>query len=161
MEEHVLKTLEMTPIGFVSRISADENVRDRSLVAKVVFNQDLTPALEGIEEWSHIYVIFWLDRVTPASEPVLQHPGSGAGIFATRAPIHPNPIGLTLVELVKRAANVLWVRGLDAFEGTPVLDIKPYPDWEQGAFQNVTDFRFPGWLARIMEQRRETDQAGV
>ncbi len=161
MKEHGLKTLEITPIGFVSRISAGENVRDRSLVAKVVLNQELTPALEGIEEWSHIYVIFWLDRVPPASQPVLLHPGSGAGIFATRAPIHPNPIGLTLVELVKRAANVLWVRGLDAFEGTPVLDIKPYPDWEQGEFQIVTDFRFPGWLARIMEEQREADQAGV
>jgi tRNA-Thr(GGU) m(6)t(6)A37 methyltransferase TsaA len=161
MEEHLLKPLQITPIGFVSRISADENVRDRSLLAKLVLNQDLTPALEGIEEWSHIYVIFWLDRVSPASQPVLQHPGSGVGIFATRAPIHPNPIGLTLVELVKRAANVLWVRGLDAYEGTPVLDIKPYPDWDQGAFQNVTDFRFPGWLARIMEEQREADQAGV
>jgi hypothetical protein len=41
------------------------------------------------------------------------------------------------------------------------LDIKPYPDWEQGEFQIVTDFRFPGWLARIMEQQREADQAGV
>jgi tRNA (adenine37-N6)-methyltransferase len=161
MEEHVLKTFEITPIGFVSRISADENERDRSLVAKLVVNQDLTPALEGIEEWSHIYVISWLDRVAPASDPVLVHPGSGVGVFATRSPIHPNPIGLTLVELVKRAENVLWVRGLDAYQGTPVLDIKPYPDWEQGEFQIVTDFRVPGWLARIMEQRGEADAENV
>ena len=54
------------------------------------------------------------------------------GVFAARSPIHPNPIELTLVELVKREANALRVRGLDAYDGTPVVDIKPYPDWEQG-----------------------------
>ena len=152
MEEHDLGKIEMRPIGFVSRISPDENERDKSLVARVVLNKDLMPALDGIEEWSHLYVIFWLDRAAQASEPVLHHPSSGAGVLAARSPIHPNPIGLTLVELVKREGNVLWVRGLDAYEGTPVLDIKPYPDWEQGRFQVVTDFRVPGWLEKIMEQ---------
>jgi len=161
MEERNLRKIEMKPIGFVSRISPDENARDKSLVARVVLNKDLMPALDGIEEWSHIYVIFWLDRVMHTTEPVLHHPSSGAGIFAARSPIHPNPIGLTLVELVKREKNVLWVRGLDAYEGTPVVDIKPYPDWEQGCFQVVTDFRVPRWLARIMEQQRAGDQAGV
>ena len=151
----MLRNIEIKPIGSVSRISADENVRDKSLVAKVVLREELAPALDGIEEWSHLFVIFWLDQVAPTNEPVLHHASSGAGIFATRAPIHPNPIGLTLVELVKREENVLWVRGLDAYDGTPVLDIKPYPDWEQGCFQVVTDFRVPGWLRRIMEGQRE------
>jgi tRNA-Thr(GGU) m(6)t(6)A37 methyltransferase TsaA len=155
MEERQIGKIEIEPIGFVSRISPDENARDKSLVTKVVFNKDLMPALDGIEEWSHIYVIFWLDRVAQTAEPVLHHPSSGAGIFAARSPIHPNPIGLTLVELVKREQNVLWVKGLDAYEGTPVLDLKPYPDWEQGRFQVVTDFRVPAWLTRIMDQQRE------
>jgi len=161
MEERNLRKIEIEPIGFVSRISPYENTRDKSLVARVVLNKDLMPALDGIEEWSHIYVIFWLDRVVHTTKLVLHHPSSGAGIFAARSPIHPNPIGLTLVELVKREKNVLWVRGLDAYEGTPVVDIKPYPDWEQGCFQVVTDFRVPRWLARIMEQQRAGDQAGV
>jgi tRNA-Thr(GGU) m(6)t(6)A37 methyltransferase TsaA len=155
MEECDLGKIEMKPIGFVSRISPDEDERDRGLVARVVLNKDLLPALDGIEEWSHIYVIFWLDRVAQTAEPILRHPSSGAGILAARSPIHPNPIGLTLVELVKREENVLWVRGLDAYEGTPVVDIKPYPDWEQGCFQVVTDFRVPGWLTRIMKQQRD------
>lgn len=145
-------TIEMKPLGFVSRTSPNENERDRSLVAKIVFNDDLAPGLDGVEEWSHIYVIFWLDKVVHAAEPELHHQGSGTGIFATRSPTHPNPIGLTLVQLVKRQANVLWVRGLDAHEGTPVVDIKPYPEWEQGQFIVVTDFKFPGWLKKIMGQ---------
>jgi tRNA (Thr-GGU) A37 N-methylase len=65
------------------------------------------------------------------------------GILATWAPIHPNPIGLTLVELVRREKNVLWVRGLDAYDGTPVLDIKPYPDWERGRLIVVTNSSSP------------------
>jgi tRNA-Thr(GGU) m(6)t(6)A37 methyltransferase TsaA len=152
MEDRDLENIGMRPIGFVSRTSASENDRDRSLVAKIVVDEDFAPALDGIEEWSHIYVIFWLDRVARSDEPVLRHP-NGLGIFAARSPIHPNPIGLTLVELVKREENVLWVRDLDAYDGTPVLDIKPYPDWEQGRLIVVTDFRVPEWLTRLMEQQ--------
>jgi tRNA-Thr(GGU) m(6)t(6)A37 methyltransferase TsaA len=155
MEERDLRKIEMKPIGFVSRISLDENERDRGLVAKIVLDRGLLPALDGIEEWSHLYVIFWLDRVAQTAEPVLRHSSSGAGILAARSPIHPNSIGLTLVELVKREENVLWVRGLDAYEGTPVVDIKPYPDWEQGRFQVVTDFRVPAWLTSIMKQQED------
>ena len=81
------------------------------------------------------------------TEGKLVHPRGRAelppvGIFATRTPIHPNPIGLTLVELVKREENVLCVRGLDAFDGTPVLDIKPYGcPWDV-----VVNFRAPKWF---------------
>jgi tRNA-Thr(GGU) m(6)t(6)A37 methyltransferase TsaA len=151
MEGRDLKKIEMRPIGFVSRTSQHENDRDRSLVAKVVLDEALAPALDGIEGWSHIYVIFWLDRVGRKEEPVLHHADSGLGVFAARSPIHPNAIGLTLVELVKREENVLWVRGLDAYDETPVLDIKPYPDWEQELLV-VTEFRVPEWLTRIIEQ---------
>jgi tRNA-Thr(GGU) m(6)t(6)A37 methyltransferase TsaA len=142
--------IEMRPVGFVSRALPDNNERDRSLVAKIVFEDDVAPALDGIEEWSHLYVIFWLDRVKRQEVPRLCHQSSGAGVFAARSPIHPNPIGLTLVELVKREGNELWVRGLDAYDGTPVLDVKPYPDWEQGRLIVVTDFEVPGWLTEII-----------
>lgn len=83
----------------------------------------------------------------------LHHPGKTVdskpiGIFATRAPIHPNPIGLTLVELIKREENILWVKGLDALDNTPVLDLKPYPDWEHGVCIIVDDFRVPKWVTK-------------
>jgi len=150
-----LKKIEMRPIGFVSRTSSDEDVKDRSLVSRIVLNKELRLALDGIEDFSHILVVYWLHRILDTEEPVLHHPSSQAesrplGIFATRAPIRPNPIGLTLVELVRREENILWVKGLDAFDGTPILDIKPYPDWEQGRFIVVTDFRVPKWLTKIV-----------
>jgi tRNA-Thr(GGU) m(6)t(6)A37 methyltransferase TsaA len=146
--------IQLRPIGFVSRASIYENERDRSLAAKIVFDEALAPALDGIEEWSHIYVIFWLDRVEREAQPVLHHPSSGTGIFAARSPIHPNPIGLTLVELIQREGNALWVRGLDAVDGTPVLDIRPYPDWESGRLIVVTDFKVPGWLKKILDGQK-------
>ncbi|UCC51437.1 MAG: tRNA (N6-threonylcarbamoyladenosine(37)-N6)-methyltransferase TrmO [Anaerolineaceae bacterium] len=151
MKHRDLKKIAMSPIGFVSRTSQQENERDRNLIVKIVLKEALTAALDGIEAWSHLYVVFWLDRIGRKEKPVLLHPHSGLGIFATRAPIHPNPIGLTLVELVEREKNVLWVRGLDAYDETPVLDIKPYPDWEQSLLV-VTDFRIPEWLRSIIEK---------
>jgi tRNA-Thr(GGU) m(6)t(6)A37 methyltransferase TsaA len=149
MEGRDLGKIEVMPIGFVRRASQHEDDRDRTLTARIVVDEALAPALDGIEEWSHIYVIFWLDRVERGESPVLHHPDSDLGVLAARSPLHPNPIGLTLVELWRREGNVLWVRGLDAYDGTPVLDIKPYPDWERDLLV-VTDFRIPEWLARIL-----------
>ncbi|MGB3715035.1 MAG: tRNA (N6-threonylcarbamoyladenosine(37)-N6)-methyltransferase TrmO [Candidatus Promineifilaceae bacterium] len=153
MDDRKLDRIEIKPIGFVRRMSAEDDEKDRSLVSEIVLTSGLARALDGIHEWSHIFVIYWLNRVMHNDQPVLHFPGSKpqsspVGILATRAPIHPNPIGLTLVELIKREENVLLVRGLEAYDGTPVLDIKPYPDWEHGRFIVVTDFRVPEWLRR-------------
>jgi tRNA-Thr(GGU) m(6)t(6)A37 methyltransferase TsaA len=157
MKERDLETIQIDPIGFVRRTASHQDVRDKRLVSQIVLRRELAPALDRIDEWSHIYVLYWLHKVSRSEEPVLQFPDSGAaspplGILATRAPIHPNPIGLTLVELVHREKNVLWVRGLDAYDGTPVLDIKPYPDWERGRLIVVTDFQVPEWLMRLVDE---------
>lgn len=143
--------IQIVLIGTVKRQSSDENDKDRSLISKIVINKSMSKALDGIEDFSHIYIIFWMDQVKDISH--LHFPGKmqdskPIGVFATRAPIHPNPIGLTLVELVKRDENILWVKGLDAFDGTPILDIKPYPDWEHGKCIVVNDFRVPKWLKK-------------
>jgi len=73
----------------VSRISPNENDRDKSLVAKIVFDEDLTPALDGIEEWSHIHVIFWQNKVIQAVEPELRHQGSYVGFSRQGHPFIP------------------------------------------------------------------------
>jgi tRNA-Thr(GGU) m(6)t(6)A37 methyltransferase TsaA len=140
--------IEINPIGSVKRSSPRENEKDRNLVSKIVLRKKLASGLDSIENWSHVYVIFWMHKVSN-KEKALIHPKENVGIFATRAPIHPNPVGLTLVEVVKHEKNVLWVRGLDALNGTPVLDIKPYPDWEKGHWLVVTSFKTPTWLSNI------------
>jgi tRNA-Thr(GGU) m(6)t(6)A37 methyltransferase TsaA len=141
--------IHIRPIGYVKRLSSGENVKDRDVVSKILVKRALIKASDGVEDFSHIYVVFWMHEISD-TQKMLVHPGEPhVGVLATRAPIRPNPIGLTLVELVKRKENVLWVRGLDAFDGTPVLDIKPYPDWEHGCLIVVTDFKVPKWLAKI------------
>jgi len=144
--------IQIKPIGYVERTSNDEDDKDRSLISKIVINESITKALDGIEDFSHIYIIFWMDKIKETS--YLHHPSKlqgskPVGIFATRTPIHTNPIGLTLVELIKCEENVLWVKGLDAYDGTPVLDIKPYPDWEHGVCIVVDDYRVPKWLKKV------------
>ncbi|MFW9799132.1 MAG: tRNA (N6-threonylcarbamoyladenosine(37)-N6)-methyltransferase TrmO [Candidatus Thorarchaeota archaeon] len=144
-----LEPIEVKPIAFVQRESPEENDRNLNLVSRIVFKEDVVPGLEGIEEFSHIFIIFWLHKVKD-SDKILVHPGASSdqpvGIFATRAPVRPNPIGLTVVDVVKRKGDTLWVRGLDAIDGTPVLDIKPYPDWANGRLQVISDFKIPFWL---------------
>ncbi len=102
-----------------------------SVVSDVILDPKLEEALEGIEDYSHLLVLFWLSRVQKGRRNLKKiHPKSRedlplVGIFATRTQYRPNPVGLTLVKLIWRKKNILRVRGLDAVNGTPVIDIKP------------------------------------
>jgi tRNA-Thr(GGU) m(6)t(6)A37 methyltransferase TsaA len=73
------------------------------------------------------------------------------GVFATRTNLRPNPIGLTLVELVKVEGNILKVRGLDAYDGTPVLDVKPFDFWDM-----AKDAKVPAWWLKLEEEKTRT-----
>lgn len=87
---------------------------------------ELEPGLQDIEGFSHLYVIWVFDRAAPAAlqlvPPTDDRPH---GVFATRMAERPNPIGLTLVELVRREGRHLHVRGVDMLDGSPILDLKP------------------------------------
>ncbi|MCM2258506.1 MAG: tRNA (N6-threonylcarbamoyladenosine(37)-N6)-methyltransferase TrmO [Vicinamibacteria bacterium] len=88
---------------------------------------ELEPGLADIEGFSHLFVIWVFDR-SPGVELYGTAPTDDRphGVFATRSPKRPNPIGLTVVELLRREGTTLHVRGVDMLDGTPVLDIKPY-----------------------------------
>ena len=154
------KEITTTPIGFVRRLGPDENVKDKTLISKIVIEARFSQALAGLGDFSHIFVIFWMHQIPASEETALHvHPRGRAdmplvGVFATRSPRRPNPVGLTLVELVKHDDTVLWVRGLDALDGSPVLDIKPYDDWDSAA-----DFKVPEWLARLNRQSASRQSA--
>ena len=88
---------------------------------------DLEPGLADIEGFSHLFVIWVFDRSTDVSLVATPHSDNRPhGVFATRSPRRPNPIGLTVVELLAREGHTLRVRGVDMLDGTPILDLKPY-----------------------------------
>jgi tRNA (adenine37-N6)-methyltransferase len=109
----------------------------------------LAPGLQDIEGFSHLYVLWHFDRAGGpellASPPTDDRPH---GVFATRSPQRPNPLGLTVVELLRREGNLLHVRGVDMLDGTPLLDLKPY-------LSSVPETSLRrGWLAEAEARRR-------
>ena len=102
--------------------------RIRSVESRIVLDPALTEGLKGLGPGQRIMVVFYFHR--SRGFDLLQHPQGDRsrprrGVFALRSPRRPNPIGVTVVELVTVEGNVLRVRGLDAINGTPVLDLKP------------------------------------
>ncbi len=106
--------------------------------------------LTDIEGFSHLYVLSVLDRVSGSDLLVTAPTGSRPhGVFATRSPCRPNPIGLTVVELLRREGTRLVVRGIDMLDQTPILDIKPYC----GSVPSEELRR--GWLDEVDEDERD------
>lgn len=115
----------------------------------IVLEEKYQPGLMGLDGFSHLHVLFWFDRNdVPEKRSVLQvHPRGNpqnplSGVFATRSPARPNPIGMTSCKIISIRDNIIDIDKIDAFPGTPVLDLKPYlpgndvheastPDWIQ------------------------------
>ena len=148
--------ITLRPIGYVRSPYATTDEVPKGLGAEhaaegtIEIVPELAAGLRDVEGFSHLYVIWHFHEVTeveleawPPSDP-----GHSHGVFATRSPMRPNAIGLTVVELLRRDGNTLHARGLDMLDGTPVLDLKPY-------LSSVPAERLRrGWLAEA-EARRE------
>ncbi len=147
--------LSMQPIGYVRSPYGDTHEIPKGLDAKheaegvLEIRPEFEAGLTDIEGFSHLFVIWAFDRSqgfdlmgTPPSD------NRPHGVFATRSPRRPNPIGLTVVELLYREGPALHVRGIDMLEGTPILDIKPY-------LSTVPPERLRrGWLAEAEARNR-------
>ncbi len=146
-----MKTIELRPVGVV-RSADDEsmNVPLQGNRAVIEIFPEYAAALERIEEYSHLWIQAWFHeakRDVLATVPSKVNPDLPRyGVFALRSPLRPNPIALTLVTLDRVEGNRLFVSGLDAVDGTPILDIKPY--FEQ-------DIVFSPRTARITAAKRE------
>ena len=116
--------------------------------SEIHLKDSFVKGLSGLEEFSHVLVIFYLDRaVFVPSEHLLRRPRAQAnqpeiGVFAQRTKFRPNPIGITAVKLLSINRNVLTVLALDALDGTPVLDLKPY----MPIFDKMEDTKLPKWV---------------
>ena len=120
----------------------------------LIFLDDLMPALDGIEGYSHIIVTFHCHEV-PDEEQASGHihPRGDRrlpeqGVLATRSQRRPNGLGVAVVPLLRRRRNILRVLGLDAIDGTPVLDIKPYLSF----YDSVPEARVPDWVLQPLPE---------
>ncbi len=128
-----MTTYTVRPIGRVENgITQLRNVTWEDVESRIVVDPSFAEGLTGIEDFSHVLVVCYLHlQRKMETGSMLVHPRGRldippVGVFATRSPRRPNPIAITVVPLLKREENTLFVRGLDMVDGTPVLDIKPY-----------------------------------
>ncbi len=125
--------------------------RTQKMVSAVVIDPNLDGILTGIEDFSHILVLYWPHKIPEEERNLRQvHPMgckdiSLKGIFATRSPARPNPVLISVVRLVGRKENVLRVQGLEALDGSPVIDIKPFT----GLYDAPENASFPQWLEKL------------
>ena len=149
--------LSMEPIGYVRSPFAETKEIPKGLGAKhetegiLEILAEFEAGLTDIEGFSHLFVIWAFDR-SQGYELVGTPPTDTRphGVFATRSPRRPNPIGLTVVELLSREGPALRVRGVDMLDGTPILDIKPY-------LSSIPQERLKrGWLAEAEARTGET-----
>ncbi len=146
--------MDIRPIGIVkSPISQQSDENWGKVVSEIHVDESFSPGLRGLEEFSHITVVFFMHQATFNSSTDLVRRPQGrpdmplTGIFAQRAKHRPNPLGITAAALVKIEENILTVRGLDAIDGSPVLDIKPYVS----AFDRVEKPVIPEWMGILMK----------
>lgn len=147
--------MEFQSIGTIANGYIEDRGRDwREVVSEVRLAPRYAPALEGLEEYSHIIVLFHAHWAHPAQ--LKTHPDGWedlpeVGVLATRTASRPNPIALTVVRLLARKDNVLRVQGLDALDGTPVIDVKPYiPQTD-----NVLESRAPQWVETLSSRWKD------
>ena len=131
---------ELHFIGIVEKAGEQE--------ARVRVFPEFCNGLKGIEDFSHLIILYWIhlrdneeERRTLLVFPKRHAVEVKTGVFASRSPSRPNPIGLCVVELLKVEKCVLTVKDLDAFEGSPIIDIKPYIP----RADSITNARVPEW----------------
>ena len=145
-----MEEIKLKPIGY-----ARNNVKEQRFgnfadeIAEIILDEKFTDALDGIEDYSHIIVVYWMDQI---KEHILKHQPQGnpdvpiVGIFACRCPARPNPIAITTCQLIKKEKNKLIVKGLDILNNSPIIDIKPY--WPQ--YDKPKDkIKLPDWVNKL------------
>lgn len=150
-----MNSLELHPIGVIRNGVTDAVDENWGKVESAIhLDEAYAAGLQGLADWSHIVVIYYMHETTfdPAKHlvrrPRWREDMPEVGIFAQRARYHPNPIGITAVKVLKLQAPVITVRGLDAIDGTPVLDIKPYAPIYDGVRGEPL---IPAWFVRLMQ----------
>jgi tRNA (adenine37-N6)-methyltransferase len=144
--------IKLQPIGIIrSPVTKMSQGNWGQVQAEIHLNDEYVQGIKGLEEFSHVVVVFYMHQATfVSSEHLIRRPRAQAnqpeiGVFAQRTKYRPNPIGITTVKLLGIDHNVLTVLALDALDSTPVLDLKPY----MPAFDRVESARLPAWVVEF------------
>ncbi|RKY08971.1 MAG: tRNA (N6-threonylcarbamoyladenosine(37)-N6)-methyltransferase TrmO [Planctomycetota bacterium] len=152
-----LESFSVRPIGYVhSAYTQTEDVAHTHTgwtadTSQIHLFPRYAKGLGGLQGYSHIIVLFWVHKAKEWKMPKDHHKPPHVKLFATRMPVRPNPIGMSVVELLDFSTDTgqITVKGLDALDGTPVLDIKPYiPN-----FDNYSNACVPDWLKEHLNSR--------
>jgi len=138
VEEEQKTSFNIYPIGYVRKIG-------EKMVIEI--EEKYQDALLGLDGFSHVHVIWWFHKNdSPEKRRILRvHPRGNpdnplTGVFAARAPVRPNPIALTICRITTIEGRRIYVEGMDAFDGTPVVDLKPYVPVD-----SIAEIRVPQW----------------
>ncbi len=128
-EQYVCAPIGRVSSPFKEKGDAPAQGREKNLISKIIIDPKFADGLEGLTAGQQIFVLCSFDR--SARDVIKVHPRGNmenplTGVFNTRSPARPNPVSLTLVTIQEITDNILTVCGLDALDGTPVIDIKPY-----------------------------------
>jgi tRNA-Thr(GGU) m(6)t(6)A37 methyltransferase TsaA len=144
-----MKEIIFNPIGTVkNNIKVPRFGGFGDEISEIVVDEKYTEALNGIDDYSHVIIVYWMDRV---KKKVITHRPQGnpkvpvVGIFSCRCPQRPNPVAMTTVRLIGHDGNKIKVKGLDILDGTPIIDIKPY--WPQ--YDKVEGEKIPDWVNEL------------
>ena len=124
--------MRLKPIGIINspyknKEDAPRQGRQSDKISEIIVFDEYLEGLDGLEDHNHFFIIYGLDRAAKYELKVIPAGGKEKrGLFSTRAPVRPNPIALCLVELIELKKNILKVKWLDALDGSPLLDIKPF-----------------------------------
>ena len=125
----------------------------RNLVSELIINPELVGILDGLEDFSHALVLYWPHLLPPEGRSITKvHPMGNkefplVGVFSTCSPARPNPVLLTAVQIIERKENIIKVKGLDAVDGSPIIDIKPYTK----NFHTIENLKVSDWMKKIQE----------
>jgi tRNA-Thr(GGU) m(6)t(6)A37 methyltransferase TsaA len=152
----------LKPVGVVHTDVSDSQIKEENREAEAIVEilPEFEEALDGLEGYSHLFIVSFLHKLIPNQSGTLRVKPKRAtrrgfkleelptlGVFALDSPIRPNPIGVSLVRLLRRQQRNLFIKGTDLFDGTPVLDIKPYH-----ADYQIAKYTVPQWYLKIMDK---------
>jgi len=149
----MMNEIRLKPIGIVSSpVTERMDINWGKVKSKIILKPEFDGALLGLEGFSHAIIVTYLHQANYEKEKHLQRRPRNLetmpkiGILSQRAKNRPNPIGITAVEIINVGNDYLEVKGLDAINGTPILDIKPYyPHYDK-----IDNPKIPEWVDRLM-----------